>query len=428
MLTDSIVPSTRRIERRPSTALLDRLCRGPVHSALRRMSKGAITLQEHGGSHVFGDESAAANDRALLAVHDARFYRAAALGGSLGAGEAYIDGFWSSDNLTRVVQLLIRNEAAFERINGPTAWLSSLVQRAAHAWRRNSRSGSRRNIAAHYDLSNEFYALFLDETMTYSSGIFPRADATLTEASVAKLDRICRKLNLRETDHVLEIGTGWGSFALHAAARYGCRVTTTTISRQQHALASQRVAEAGLSDRVTLLVDDYRDLSGTYDKLVSIEMIEAVGWQYYDTYFRKCAALLKPDGVACIQAITLADRYYEKAKREVDYIKRYVFPGSCIPALGAMSASVARATDMTIIHVEEIGPHYARTLRAWRERFMARLPEVRALGFSDAFIRLWEFYLSYCEAAYLERSVGDVQMLLAKPEFRGEPPLGALGH
>jgi cyclopropane-fatty-acyl-phospholipid synthase len=262
--------------------------------------------------------------------------------------------------------------------------------------------------------------------MMYSSAVFEYPGMPLEAASIAKLDRICRKLDLHPGDHVMEIGTGWGGFALHAAANYGCRVTTTTISRRQHELARERIAAAGLRNRVTLLLEDYRDLSGQYDKLVSIEMIEAVGHQYFDAYFRKCSELLKPEGTMLLQAITIADQRYESARDSVDFIKRYIFPGSCIPSVAAMSDSIARASDMRLIHLEDIGPHYATTLRLWRENLFANLDQVRALGYPDAFIRMWEFYLCYCEGGFSERVLGDVQMLLVKPLARPEPVLPPL--
>jgi cyclopropane-fatty-acyl-phospholipid synthase len=426
MWTDSIVPDGATESRRGRGSLLDRAARSLVVRAMERLEVGSLVVVEDGTRTTFGEQPDTAAMTAKVTVDDPRFYRALVWGGTLGAGEAYIDGWWRCDDLTTLIRILIRNEHVFAGLNGTVARLTGWLQRGWHALRRNTRGGSRRNIAAHYDLSNDFYRLFLDETMTYSCGIFERPDSTLYDASVAKLDRICRKLMLSPADHVVEIGTGWGSFALHAAKRYGCRVTTTTISRQQYELARERVAAAGLEDRITVLLKDYRDLTGQYDKLVSIEMVEAVGWQYYDAYMRQCSRLLKPDGVACIQAITMADRYYERAKREVDFIKRYVFPGSCIPSVGALTTSVTRATDMTVAHVEDITPHYATTLRAWHDRFLARVVEVRALGFPEAFVRLWVFYLCYCEAGFRERTIGDVHMLLVKPRFRGALPLGLL--
>ncbi|MDJ0766906.1 MAG: cyclopropane-fatty-acyl-phospholipid synthase family protein, partial [Myxococcota bacterium] len=288
-----------------------------------------------------------------------------------------------------------------------------------HSLNRNTRKGSRKNIAAHYDLSNEFFSLFLDRTMTYSCGIFERTDSSLEEASIAKYDRLCRKLEITETDHVVEIGTGWGGFAIHAAQNYGCRVTTCTISKEQHKLATERIAEAGLSDRVTVLLRDYRDLDGDFDKLVSIEMIEAVGHQYFKTFFEKCASLLNPHGRAAIQAITIQDRFYEEARREVDFIKKYIFPGSCMTAVSVLS-DAARDTDLRLVHLEDITPHYAQTLLRWRENFLSNWKRIKPLGFSEEFRRLWEFYFCYCEGGFEEAVLGDVQMLFAKPHASGQ--------
>jgi cyclopropane-fatty-acyl-phospholipid synthase len=293
--------------------------------------------------------------------------------------------------------------------------LSAPLLKLAHWLNRNDKTGSRRNIAAHYDLGNEFFELFLDETMAYSCGIFETAGASLLQASTAKFDAACGKLELKPDQHLLEIGTGWGGLAIHAAREYGCRVTTTTISREQYEFARERVARAGLSDRITLLLEDYRDLRGEYDALVSIEMIEAVGDQYLDTYFGRCNELLRPSGAMLLQAITIRDQFYDQARHSVDFIKRFIFPGSFIPSVQALINSLARATDLKLFHMEDIGPHYARTLRAWRERFLARQADVRALGYPERFVRMWEFYLCYCEGGFEERQLGDVQMLLTKP-------------
>ncbi|HWP88560.1 MAG TPA: cyclopropane-fatty-acyl-phospholipid synthase family protein, partial [Burkholderiales bacterium] len=301
---------------------------------------------------------------------------------------------------------------------GGIARLTALLHKALHWTARNTHTGSRRNIAAHYDLGNDFFRVFLDPTMMYSSAVFERADMTLEEASVAKLDRICRKLDLKPTDNVLEIGTGWGGFALHAAKLYGCRVTTTTLSRNQFQLARQRVDEANLSAQITVLLEDYRDLTGSYDKLVSIEMIEAVGHHFYDTYFGQCSDLLKPDGLMLLQAITIADQRYDAARRSVDFIQRHIFPGSCIPSVTVMSDAIARLTDMKLFHLEDIGPHYATTLERWRDNLFANIAEVHALGYPTEFIRMWEFYLCYCEGGFIERAIGVVQMLLVKPGAR----------
>jgi len=300
------------------------------------------------------------------------------------------------------------------------------ASRLIHLFHRNTRAGSRRNIAAHYDLSNEFFALWLDETMTYSSGIFERPDSSLQDASEAKLERLCRKVDLRPSDHLLEIGTGWGSMAIHAAKHHGCRVTTTTISREQHDLAAQRIREAGLEDRITLLMSDYRDLEGHFDKVVSIEMIEAVGHEFLDGFFAKISSLLRPGGMAAIQAITIRDHEFPRYRRSADFIQRHVFPGSCILAVSEMMNSVARSTDMTLAHLEEIGPHYARTLLEWRRRFRARRREIAALGFDERFMRLWDYYLCYCAGGFAEGWIGTAQMVLAKPLCRHLPSVPPL--
>ena len=303
------------------------------------------------------------------------------------------------------------------------ARLSRPLHKVFHWLNRNSREGSARNIAAHYDLGNPLYELMLDPTMAYSCGIFADANSTLEEASLAKFDAVCRKLGLRQGERVVEIGTGWGGLALHAAANYGVHVTTTTISREQHEYAREKIARAGLGDRITLLLEDYRDLKGRFDKAMSIEMIEAVGADYLDTYLAKCSSLLEPHGAMLLQAITIQDQHYEQARRSVDYIQRYIFPGSFIPSVQAISASLTRATDLKIFHLEDIGPHYARTLREWRHNFMGQLDKVRALGYPDSFVRMWEFYLCYCEGGYVERQLGDVQLLLTKPGCRLATPL-----
>jgi cyclopropane-fatty-acyl-phospholipid synthase len=287
--------------------------------------------------------------------------------------------------------------------------------RAWHALRPNTRRGARRNIAAHYDLGNDFFALFLSPDLMYSSALWAGEDDTLEAASTRKLDAVCRQLELRPGDRVVEIGTGWGGFALHAAREYGCHVTTTTISREQHALASARVAEAGLGDRVTLLLEDFRDLRGTYDKLASIEMVEAIGARNLDAYFERIGGLLRPGGLALVQAITIEDHRYAQALRGVDFIRRHVFPGSFIPSVAALVAAKARAGDLALDALQDFGLSYARTLQAWRERFLAHLPQARALGFDERFLRLWEFYLAYCEGGFRERSIGVAHLRLRKP-------------
>ncbi|MEO6227968.1 MAG: cyclopropane-fatty-acyl-phospholipid synthase family protein, partial [Thermomonas sp.] len=351
-------------------------------------------------------------------VIDPGFYRAVAANGSVGAGESYMDGHWRCDDLVGLIRLLVQNRALLDSMETGIARLGGIAMRGLHAFRRNTRDGSRKNIAAHYDLGNEFFRLFLSDDLMYSSALYAGDDDSLEQASTRKLDRICQKLRLQPGDRVVEIGTGWGGFAVHAARHYGCHVTTTTISREQHALASARVAEACLQDHVTLLLEDYRDLTGTYDKLVSIEMIEAIGAQYLDTYFGKLASLLKPDGLALVQAITIEDHRYKQALNSVDFIKRYVFPGSFIPSVAVMLDAKTRSSDLALTHMEDFGSSYARTLHVWRQRFMARLAEVREQGFDERFTRMWEFYLAYCEGGFLERSIGVAQLLMAKPGNR----------
>ncbi|MGZ9002100.1 MAG: class I SAM-dependent methyltransferase, partial [Methylophilus sp.] len=351
-------------------------------------------------------------------VLDPRFYGEIAFGGSIGAGEAYMLGYWTVDNLTNVIRLMAINQQVMDNLEGGYQWLSKPIMKCLHWLNSNTTEGSRKNIAAHYDLGNEMFGLFLDPTMMYSSAMFNENTHSLQAASELKLKTICDKLDLKPTDHVIEIGTGWGGFAIYAATHYGCKVTTTTISQQQFNLAKLRVEAAGLQDKITLLLDDYRHLKGQYDKLVSIEMIEAVGHQFYDIYFAKVSKLLKPDGLALIQAITIADQRYQSAIKSVDFIQRYIFPGSNIPSNTAMLNSITKASDMRVFDLEDIGPHYATTLRMWRENFFANISQVRQLGYSEEFIKMWEFYLCYCEGGFSERALGDVHLLLAKPDNR----------
>ena len=401
---------------------LDALARKVVRARLDSLRAGRIVVSENGREETFGEITGDLPLTVHLTIHDPRFYSDIAFGGAVGAGESYIHGCWSCDDLTALIRILVKNRDVLLDLDSGTARLTRPLQKIFHWYNRNTRSGSRRNIAAHYDLGNDFYALWLDERMMYSSALFERADMSLEAASVAKLDRICRKLDLSPEDHVLEIGTGWGGFAIYAARNYGCRVTTTTISGQQHDYARVAIAEAGLEDRITLLQSDYRDLEGQYDKLVSIEMIEAVGHEFHDTYFRKCCDLLRKDGLMLLQAITIADQNYERAKKTVDFIKRYIFPGGCLTSVTAMAETLTRVTDLRIVDLEDIGPHYATTLRRWHDRFFASIDQVRSMGFSEEFIRMWQYYLCYCEGAFQERVIGSVQMLMMRPDARPESP------
>jgi cyclopropane-fatty-acyl-phospholipid synthase len=396
-------------------------------SRLNRLKRGRIVIKEGAESLSLGSAGKEGGLRAAITVHSSRFYPSVLFGGSIGAGEAYMAGDWTCEDLTGLIRIILQNQDLFLGLDRGWARLTAPLHKVFHFLNRNTPQGSRRNITAHYDLGNDFYSLFLDETLTYSCGIFESPESTLGDASRAKYDRICRKLSLGPEDRVIEIGTGWGGFAIHAASQCGCRVTTTTISPRQHELARKRVQEAGLGDRVEVLLQDYRALRGKFDKLVSIEMIEAVGHQFLDTFFRCCSDLLKEDGMMALQAITMPDQAYDRHKRSVDFIKRYIFPGSCTPSVEAISRAVAEVTNLRIFHLEDITPHYARTLRTWRERFFAHLPEVRALGFSDSFIRMWEFYLCSCEASFAERYNGDVQMIFIKPLCRKDPILPRLG-
>jgi cyclopropane-fatty-acyl-phospholipid synthase len=391
---------------------LGALARRLAVSRLEMLREGRLCICE--GDQTFEFGIAGAGPVATIVVADPAFYAELAFGGSIGAGESYMLGHWHTPDLPALLRLMLRNRRALDALETGVARFAVPLRLLAHWMHRNTRSGSRRNISAHYDLGNEFFQLFLDETMMYSCALFQNPSSTLTEASIAKLDSICQKLELGPQDHVLEIGTGWGGFALHAAGRYGCRVTTTTISPSQYALAVKRIHAAGLADRITLLCKDYRELSGRYDKLVSIEMIESVGHQFFDEFFRRCAQFLAPGGKMLLQSITVADRLYERTRKEVDFIKRYIFPGCCIPSISVLAQALARSSDLRMVQLNDIGPHYATTLARWRENFFANLDRIRALGLPLSFVRMWEYYLCYCEAGFAEHALGDVQILLTR--------------
>ena len=381
-----------------------------VRRQLAKIGDGELTL----GGETYGRRSARCDLAATIHVHDPRFFAEVAWGGSVGAGESYMAGDWSADDLAAALRILAVNRGALEGMETGLARLSTPARKLMHWLSRNSRAGAKRNIAAHYDLGNDFFRLFLDPTLMYSSALFERPGMTLEEASIAKLERICQRLALRRGERVLEIGTGWGGFALHAARWYGVHVTTTTISEEQHALAAERIAAAGLGERIALLKKDYRDLDGRFDKLVSIEMIEAIGHRQYDTFFTRCAARLVPGGRMLVQAITIADHRYAAARDSVDFIKKHIFPGCCIPSVAALTGAMARASDLRLIHLDDIGPHYAATLAAWRANLLRSAERVRALGYPEEFLRMWEFYLAYCEAGFAERALGDAQMLFER--------------
>jgi cyclopropane-fatty-acyl-phospholipid synthase len=404
-----------------SSYALDRILRKVVLGRLTRFQRGRLTLRDPWSTQIFGDASKAGGLHATLEVTDRRFYRSLVFGGAVGAAEAYIEGYWNCDDLTNLIRILVLNRNVLESMQRGPARITAPLRKLSHWVNSNTRSGSRRNIARHYDLGNDFFSLWLDDTMMYSSAVFENPDMSLRDASIAKLDRLCRKLDLSPQDHLLEIGTGWGGFARYAAETYGCKVTTTTISREQHDYAGNLITEAGLQDRVTLLLQDYRDVRGEFDKIVSIEMVEAVGHEYLDSYFQHCTKLLKPGGMMALQAITMADQRYDAALRSVDFIQKYIFPGGFLPSVTALQNSITRVTNMRLYHLEDIGEHYARTLREWRNNFYEKLPQVSALGYSDEFLRMWEYYYCYCEGAFRERAIGNVQMLLVKPDCRRSP-------
>ncbi len=397
----------------PRAGALDAFLRRRLLAQLAPMHDGQLRVRDAFGEVLLGDGRGPL--QATVTIDDPAFYRKVAAQGSVGAGESYIHGDWRCDDLVALVRLLVRNRDLLDGMERGPARAAGWLLRGWNRLRRNSREGSRRNIAAHYDLGNDFFALFLSPDLMYSSALYAQADEPLEVASTRKLDRICQQLQLQPGDRVVEIGTGWGGFAVHAARHYGCHVTTTTISAKQHALAVQRVQDAGLQERVTVLMQDYRDLQGQFDKLVSIEMIEAIGAEFLDTYMGTLQRLLKPDGVALLQAITIEDHRYEQARRSVDYIKRFVFPGSFIPSINAIMAAKTRASDLQLIAQQDFGHSYALTLRAWRQRFLAQRAAVQAQGFDERFCRLWEFYLAYCEGGFLERSIGVSHLLLARP-------------
>ncbi|MGQ0442125.1 MAG: class I SAM-dependent methyltransferase [Methylophilaceae bacterium] len=416
MSSQETLTSALRIKKR--SGWLQRYARQLVLTKLKTLKYGQLILNENGVKHSFGNSDELA---VTIDVHDVHFYGEIAFGGSIGAGEAYMLGYWKADHLTDVIRLMAKNQAMMDTLEGGYQWLSKPLLKVLHWLNRNTQDGSRKNIAAHYDLGNDFFALWLDPSMMYSSAIFASKQTNLATASLHKLEVICQKLDLKPDDHVVEIGTGWGGFAIYAAKHYGCKVTTTTLSKQQYTWAKACIEAEKLQDKIIILLNDYRDLNGQFDKLVSIEMIEAVGHHFYDTYFAKCAHLLKPNGMALIQAITITDQRFESAKSSVDFIQRYIFPGSNIPSATALLNSMTKASDLKLFDYEDIGPHYATTLRHWRENFFAKIAQVRQLGYSDEFIRMWEFYLCYCEGGFAERALGDAHLLLVKPENRRAP-------
>jgi cyclopropane-fatty-acyl-phospholipid synthase len=393
----------------------NQLARSAVSRVLRRIRSGRIEVLEGGRSRSFGP--ADSELRATLTVHDPAAWRGA-LRGSVGLGETYVDGLWETDDLVALIRIAARDLGERGGLRGAISRPRGWAHRVRNLVPDNTRARARKHIAAHYDLGNDLFAAFLDERMLYSCAYFPREDAGLEEAQLAKLDRICRELRLGPDNHLLEIGSGWGGLAIHAAREYGCRVTTTTISPAQHELADSRVREADLGERVAVLEQDYRDLRGRYDRLVSVEMIEAVGWRHFDEYFGHCSELLTPKGLMLLQAITIDDRLYEAEKGARSFANTHVFPGGCLPSKQLIADCLARVTDLRQVWMDDITAHYPPTLASWRRRFVAAWERLRASGYDERFRRLWEFYLCSSEAGFRERRIGDVQLLLAKPEWR----------
>ena len=407
--------SEKHLAATPKPGMFAQLARKLVLKHLQRINIGCINLTDGSFKTRFGQPEDEAELVTNIEVLNASFYADIAFGGSIGAGEAYMQGSWRCEDLVSLVRILVRNRHVLDGMEEGSARLTRPLQKVFHWFNRNTREGARRNISAHYDLGNDFFSLWLDESMMYSSAMFERHDQSLAAAQQHRLDVVCEKLELGPDDHVVEIGTGWGGFAIHAVKKYGCRVTTTTISKQQYEMARQRVIDAGLEDRIELLLEDYRDLEGRYDKLVSIEMIEAIGSDQYDAYFRQCSQLLKPGGRMLIQAITIADQQYAYAQRNVDFIQRYIFPGSCLPSLSVMTSTIAKTGDMLVTGVADIGRDYALTLNHWRRNFFSHIDAVIELGYPEEFVRMWEFYLCYCEGGFLERAISDVHLVAEKP-------------
>ena len=396
--------------------ILHRIAKALVFRQLKKIDTGYISIQEGNKKFSFGKKG---NLSAHITVHDPRFYGALAFGGSIGVSEAFMQKYWSVNDLTKLIRIMAINQNAMDQLESLFNVFLKPILKCLHYLNQNSVKGSRINISKHYDLGNDFFSLFLDSTMMYSSAVFKNPQDSLYQGSMHKLEMICQGLELNAQDHVIEIGSGWGGFAIYAAQNFGCMVTTTTISKQQYLFVKQKIKDLKLTHKIKVLLSDYRHLKGQYSKLVSIEMLEAVGYQYYDTYFKVCSHLLKPDGIAFIQTITITDQRYEKAKHSVDFIQRYIFPGSCIPSLTALQNSITESSDLKIYQVRDIGDHYARTLALWRIAFFKRLSEVKALGFDDVFIRMWHFYLAYCEGGFKEKAISDIHLKLIKPDYRG---------
>jgi cyclopropane-fatty-acyl-phospholipid synthase len=393
---------------------IEKRCRALVHAVFEKITYGQIEVIEGNQHHFYPKESTENQPKARIFIHDMSTYRDFVKGGSIGVSEAFIEGKWTSPNLTNVIRVFAKAQQETDTLEENKSWFNKIKNAISHWQNRNTQSGSKRNILAHYDLGNDLYTRFLDPSMMYSSAVYPNENATLDEAQQYKLQVICEKLDLKESDHLLEIGTGWGGLAIYAAANYGCKVTTTTISDAQFDFAKERVEALNLSEQITLLKKDYRDLTGTFDKVVSIEMIEAVGYEYLPSFFKQCNDRLKQNGKLLIQSITIADQRFDYYKKNVDFIQRYIFPGGFLPSVGVLSDHMSTYSNLVMESLDDIGLDYAKTLADWRTNFLASWTELTQFGYDDTFKRLWLYYFAYCEGAFLERSTSTVHLVMRK--------------
>jgi cyclopropane-fatty-acyl-phospholipid synthase len=393
---------------------IEKRCRALVHAVFEKITYGQIEVIEGNQHHFYPKESTENQPKARIFIHDMSTYRDFVKGGSIGVSEAFIEGKWTSPNLTNVIRVFAKAQQETDTLEENKSWFNKIKNAISHWQNRNTQSGSKRNILAHYDLGNDLYTRFLDPSMMYSSAVYPNENATLDEAQQYKLQVICEKLDLKESDHLLEIGTGWGGLAIYAAANYGCKVTTTTISDAQFDFAKERVEALNLSEQITLLKKDYRDLTGTFDKVVSIEMIEAVGYEYLPSFFKQCNDRLKQNGKLLIQSITIADQRFDYYKKNVDFIQRYIFPGGFLPSVGVLSDHMSTYSNLVMESLDDIGLDYAKTLADWRTNFLASWTELTQFGYDDTFKRLWLYYFAYCEGAFLERSTSTVHVVMRK--------------
>lgn len=415
------VSKSTKVNEQADASLTDRMAKALLLKTLAKLKKGHLTIDDNGEFYSFGERKESASVIAHIQVNHPSAYKQVLLNGTIGSGEAYMQGLWWSPDLTQVIRIFVLNMQVVADMDSGWNRALQFAANIGHRFRANSKSQARLNIAAHYDLGNDFFKLFLDETMLYSAAIFPTSQATLFEASTHKMRHICERLSLSSDDHLLEIGTGWGGMAIFAAKHYGCKVTSVTISKEQYEHACDWVKQENLEHLVSIQLKDYRDLEGSFDKLLSIEMIEAVGYQYYSEYFAQCARLLKPEGKMLIQAITIADQRYHIERDNADFIQAYIFPGGCLPSIEVIAKHLRKDTDMQMIGLEDITFHYAKTLKLWRERFFANIEQVREQGFDDTFIKMWEFYLCYCEGGFMERVISTSQILMAKPRCGALP-------